>query len=332
MPEVLVNWPAQPEERDLIAASWPQDWTITYAADHAKAEIVAMATRFDAIAGQLTLDLLKAATGLKFMHVLGHGIDRLGEGELAKTLAARAIPIARANPAAITISEFVMMSLIALNRRLISVHENLAYRGEWSEKRLAERMKGGHGGEIYGRTLCIAGMGEIGRAIATKAKAFGMTVGGLTRNPQAYDAEALGLDFLGSLAAPEESLARSDHLVIALPLTPETENFLSAERLATMPRGSYLVNIGRAAMVDQDAMVAALETGQLAGAAIDVWPNEAARTYPHPRPIHHQNVIMTPHSCAITRESRVRAIEAVGENLRRHQAGRPLLNAAPLTI
>ena len=332
MLEVLVNWPAHPEEKDLIAAVWPREWAVVYSADHSKADILAMAGRFDAIAGQLTPELLAAATNLKFMHVLGHGIDRLGEGALAAALAARAIPIARANPAAITISEFVMMSLIALNRRLISVHENLAYRGEWSEKRLADRMKGGHGGEIYGRTLCVAGLGEIGRAIAARAKAFGMVVGGLTRNPGAYAPDALGIDFLGSLATPEECLSRSDHLVIALPLTPDTENFLSVERLAAMPRGSYLVNIGRAAMVDQDAMVTALETGDLAGAAIDVWPDESARTYPHPRAIHHHNVIMTPHSCAITRESRVRAIEAVGENMRRHQAGETLRNAAPLTL
>jgi phosphoglycerate dehydrogenase-like enzyme len=81
-------------------------------------------------------------------------------------------------------------------------------------------------------------------------------------------------------------------------------------------------------MVDQEALQAALESGKLAGAAIDVWPHEERKTYPSDFPIHHFNVIMTPHSCAITRESRVRAVLAVGENLRRSLNGEPLLNAS----
>lgn len=330
MPAILVNWPAQAEEIEHINSTWPTEWDVIYARDLSKPDLLARAGSIDVIAGQLNAELLAAAGDLKFVHVLGHGIDRLGEGELAVALRARAIPIARANPAAITISEFVLMSMIALNRRIIDVHQALAYRGEWSEARLARRMQGGHGGEIHGQTLCIAGLGEIGRAIAEKARAFGMKVGGLTRDPSGYDADALGLDFLGRLDAPEEALSRSDHLVLALPLTEGTRNFLSAERLAAMPKGSFLINIGRAAMVDQKAMFEALRSEQLAGAAIDVWPDEAAKGYPSPYPIHQFNVIMTPHSCAITRESRQRAIEAVGENLRRYGAGRPLLNAAPL--
>ncbi len=325
---VLANWPIQPEEEDLIAANWPAECTVVLANRAQPAELVARAGEFDVIAGQLSADLLRGATRLRLMHVLGHGIDRLGEGEVAQLLRERAIPIARANPAAITISEFVMMSLVALNRRLIQVHEALAYRGDWSQALLPGRLRGSLGGELHGSTLCIAGLGSIGQAIADRTRAFGMRVGALTRNPERYDAAARGLDFIGSLAEPEAFLAQSNHLVIALPLTPDTRNFLSAERIAAMPAGGYLVNIGRAAMVDQQAMHAALASGQLAGAAIDVWPNEADKTYPSPYPIHHYNVIMTPHSCAITRESRVRAIEAVGDNLRRLLAGQAPLNAS----
>jgi phosphoglycerate dehydrogenase-like enzyme len=325
---VLANWPIQPEEVALIEANWPADCTVVYSNRYKPDELVARAGEFDVIAGQLPIDILRGASKLRFVHVLGHGIDRLGEGEVAQILRDRAIPIARANPAAITISEFVLMSLVALNRRLIQIHEALAYRGDWSQHLLPGRLRGSMGGELHGTTLCIAGLGSIGRAIAHRAKAFGLRVGALTRNPQKYDAEALGLDFIGSLATPEPFLARSQHLVIALPLTNDTRTFLSAERLAAMPDQSFLINIGRAAMVDQKAMYEALASGKLAGAALDVWPNEAAKTYPSPYPIHHFNVIMTPHSCAITRESRVRAIEAVGENLTRTLRGEALLNAS----
>lgn len=330
MPTVLANWPAQPGEIELARFLWPGDWEIIDAKEHTSEELIALAVGFDVVVGRLSPELLRAADRLRFIHVLGHGVDRLGEGEVAAILRERKIPIARANPASITISEFVLMSMIALNRRLIDVHQSLAYRGDWSQARLRNRMNGAYGGEIYGQTLCIAGLGDIGKAIAEKAKALGMRGGALTRTPQSYNPDALGLDFLSGLDAPEESLARSDHLVTALPLTPETENFLSASRIATMRKGSFLINIGRSSMVDQKAMFEALSTGHLAGAAIDVWPDEESKTYPSAYPIHHFNVIMTPHSCAITKESRTRALEMVAENLRRSWYGQPLLNASPL--
>lgn len=325
---VLANWPVQPEEIDIIKASWPEECKIVFASQHPGADVLARAGEFDVIAGQLQVELLRDAHRLQLVHVLGHGIDRLGEGEVADILRTRAIPIARANPAAITISEYVLMSLIALNRRLIQVHEALAYRGDWSQHLLPGRLRGSLGGELHGTTLCVAGLGSIGQAIAERARAFGMRVGALTRRPDRYDAAELGLDFLGALDQPEPWLAQAQHIVIALPLNDSTRNFLNAERINVVPRGAFLVNIGRAAMVDQSAMHSALASGQLAGAAIDVWPNEADKTYPSPQPIHHFNVIMTPHSCAITRESRVRALETVGENIRRLLRGAPALNAS----
>ena len=325
---VLANWPVQPEEVDLIGSCWPAECNVVYGPEHQAEELVRRANEFDVIAGQVPVGLLRPASRLRFVHVLGHGIDRLGTGELADILRQRQIPIARANPAATTISEFVIMSLIALNRRLIRTHEALAYRGDWSRSLLPGRLRGSMGGELRGATLCIAGLGSIGQAIADRAMAFGMRVGALTRNPTRYNAEALGLDYLGSLSDPVPYLKEARHLVLALPLTDGTREFLSHERLHAMPEGSFLVNISRAGMVDQQAMHDALASGQLAGAAIDVWPNEEIRTYPSAQPIHHFNVIMTPHSCAITRESRIRAIDTIGENLRRYLRGEALKGAS----
>ncbi len=328
MLNVLANWPAQPEEREIIAASWPEGATVHYGQDLAPEELDRLLPEIDVIIGAANAPMLRRAERLKFIHVLGHGVDRLGEPETAAILRERGIPIARANPAAITISEFVVMSMVALTRSLIQIHEALAYRGDWSRSRLPGRMQGSLGGELHGATLTIAGLGSIGQEIAKRAKAFGMRVGALTRAPEKYDAAALGLDFLGRLDAPEAHLARTDHLVLALPANPDTRLFLSAERIAALKERSYLVNIGRASLVDQEAMVQALAMGRLAGAAIDVWPNEELRTYPSPQPIHHFNVIMTPHSCAMTRESRVRALQVAGANLERALRGEALVNAA----
>ena len=325
---VLANWPVQPEEIEVIRAEWPAACEVLFGPQLSEEELVAVAPTLDVIAGQVPAKPLEAATALRFIHVLGHGIDRLGEGAVAALLRERRVPIARANPAANTIAEYVVMSLIALNRRLIRIHEALAYRGDWSLDLLPGRLRGSMGGELEGTTLTIAGLGGIGQTIARRAAAFGMRVGALTRRPERYDADALGLAFVGSLDEPEEWLRRSNHLVIALPLTEGTRLFLNADRFATLPEGALLVNIGRAAMVDQKALFDALGSGRLAGAAIDVWPDEPARTYPSPYPIHHFNVIMTPHNCAVTRESRIRALRAVGENLRRSLEGLPLLDAS----
>lgn len=326
--KVLVNWPVEASELAIIEASWPAGCSVVIGNKTAPEELLKIAPELDVIVGDVPAALLHKATRVRLLHVMGHGIDKLGTGEVAQIIRARGLPIARSNPASITLAEFVIMAMVALNRRVLKLHEALAYRGQWSRDLVARRLDGSLGGELYGASLLIAGMGGIGQEIGKRARAFGMRVGALTRRPASYDAAAHGLDFIGALAEPEPWLARADHLVLALPLTDETRNFLSAERFAAMKAGSFLINIGRSAMVDQTALVQALGSGRLAGAAIDVWPNEELRTYPSPTPIHHFNVIMTPHTSAITRESRVRAITLVGENLQRLMNGEPLLNLA----
>jgi phosphoglycerate dehydrogenase-like enzyme len=316
---VLASWAALPAERELVTSMW-RGCEILFASDFSRQELEARAPSVDVIvAGKLPLWTAVAATNLKFVHVLGHGIDQFCDDDVRQLLLERRTPIVRANPAAIPIAEFVIMSMIALNRRLIRQHEALAYRGDWSKDLMRDRLEGSMGGELSGSTLCIVGLGSIGMAIAERARAMGMKVGALTRDP-ARHANA-SLDFVGGLSQPDEWLARSKHIVLALPLTGSTQNFLDAERLSRLPRGGFLVNVGRSGLVDHSALYAALASGQLAGAAIDVWDDEQAKGYPSRYPLHQFNVVMTPHSTALTREARLRAFGTVGESIARFAAG-----------
>lgn len=320
----LANWRIQPEERELIVKHWPSELRVVFRTDMNAADLEIRAHEFQVIVGEAPVELLRSATGLRLLHVLGHGIDALEHGETAEILRSRNVCIASAKPASGPIAEYAIMSLIALNRRLMPIHHALAYHGDWSEDLVYDRMRGSLGGEIEGSTLCILGFGAIGKAIAKKAKSLGMRVGALTNRPHLHNVDADLLDYIGHLKDAPHYLASSHHLVVALPLTDQTRGLVSRQLLQRMPQRSFLVNIARSEIVDLEAVVEALELGRLAGAAIDVWPNQLKGSYPSRLPLHQFNVIMTPHYSGNTLESRRRAIITIGDNLRRFLANQPI--------
>jgi phosphoglycerate dehydrogenase-like enzyme len=177
--------------------------------------------------------------------------------------------------------------------------------------------------ELSGQTLAIVGTGAIGTAIAERAAAFGMRVLGVRRSaaglvlPQGFSA-------MVSIAAIDTALRDADHAVITLPLTAETRKLFATDRLAAMKRGAYLYNVGRGGVVDQDALLAALRSGQLAGAGLDV-------TEPEPLPAesplwHEPGVILTAHSSGLTPRSFERYQALLVDNMRRFERGEEPLN------
>ena len=164
------------------------------------------------------------------------------------------------------------------------------------------------------QTLGIVGLGAIGAEIARRAGAFGMKVLAVDPvNPAAWTMERL-----------PELLGASDYVVIAAPHTPKTERLFDAGRLEQMKRGSRLINIGRGAIVDLAALVKALESGHLGGAALDVFEVE-------PLPRGHAlwkapNVIITPHIAGTSPRIAERHLGVIVENVRRFAAGEPLMN------
>ncbi len=170
----------------------------------------------------------------------------------------------------------------------------------------------------------IMGLGTLGGDAARKLRALGFRVAGWSRTPKALD----GIETFSGPEALFPFLARTDILVCLLPLTPATQGLINARTLAALPRGAYLINAARGGHVVEEDLLAALDAGQISGAALDVF-----RTEPLP-PDHpfwtHPKVIVTPHVASITIPRSV--APQVVENLARLREGRPLLNVVDVSV
>jgi phosphoglycerate dehydrogenase-like enzyme len=178
-------------------------------------------------------------------------------------------------------------------------------------------------------TMGIVGMGAIGREIARRARAFGMSVRGVDRFPARVDAPE-GVEAVVGIGEMPEVLGWSDFVVIATPQTPETTGWFDAKMLAHLRPSTYLINIGRGAIVVLDDVVAALRAGRLAGAALDVYEVE-------PLPADHPlwdfpNVILTPHTAGYSPVIASRHLATLVENVGRFARGEPLINVVEKSL
>jgi phosphoglycerate dehydrogenase-like enzyme len=169
---------------------------------------------------------------------------------------------------------------------------------------------------LHGRTLCVVGLGDIGRAIGRAAAALGMRVIGVSRSGR----RAPGVAAAVPLGGLRRALGEADFVVLVLPLTAETRGLVGARELAAMRPGAWLINVARGAVVDEAALAAALDAGRLGGAVLDVFATE-------PLPEEHpwwgrENVVVTPHIAGPDYAEELTAV--FNDNLRRFLAGRRL--------
>jgi D-3-phosphoglycerate dehydrogenase / 2-oxoglutarate reductase len=242
---------------------------------------------------KVTRRLLEAAPRLRWVARAGAGLDNI-DVAAATERGVGVLNVPGAN--AVAVAELTFGLLLSLLRRIPAADASVR-RGEWDKSRFMGR-------ELRGKTLGIVGLGKIGSAVAQRARAFEMTCVG--HDPlvpddklRAMDVEPLALDDL---------LDRSDVVTLHVPLSPETKGMIGAAEIARMPRGAILVNAARGGLVDEAPLLAALESGALSGAALDVFAGEPPKDSPllaHPR------VVLTPHIGAAT----VEAQEAVGEEI-----------------
>ena len=219
---------------------------------------------------------------------------------------------------AITIAEHTMGVMLQFSRRLAQCVEDQR-NAVWRRRQLWEATPTLE--ELYGKTLCIVGMGMIGSEIARRAHAFGMHVLGLRKN------SALKPDGVDWIYPPEmfdEILPSVDYLVIAAPSTEETKGMVGRPQFDRMKRSAFLVNIARGEIVDQDALIDALNNDRIAGAGLDVF-------VPDPLPDGHplystKNLIITPHVSGISPMLWRRVMDIWIENIHRFLAGKPLIN------
>ena len=180
-------------------------------------------------------------------------------------------------------------------------------------------------GTLEGKTLCIIGLGNIGGAVAQRARPFGMRIVGVKRSVREDDA---AWDYADELYTNEELrdvLSEADYVVATLPGTPETHHLIDETAIRAIKPGAYFVNIGRGSVVEEAALVEALKDGRLSGAALDVFETEPL---PEESPLWKmEGVIVSPHSTDMVPEIvNERQTRLFCENLRRYLAGEELLN------
>lgn len=212
------------------------------------------------------------------------------------------------------LAEFCVMAMLGASRGLFLMRD-LQARKQW------ERFAGT---DLAGRTLVIFGHGSIGREVGRLARAFGMRVIGVKRSVTNEDPAAHHVDELHASVAFKSLLPRAEFVVLAAPHTNETERVMGAGEFESLPRGAFLINIGRGALVDESAMVEALRSGHLGGAALDVFATEPL---PQDSPLWTMpNVLVSPHSASTSDRENGRLTDLFCLNLRSFLAGEPLRN------
>ncbi|GAB3384919.1 2-hydroxyacid dehydrogenase [Amycolatopsis echigonensis] len=226
-----------------------------------------------------------AGPGLKIVANVAVGYDNVEVSALAE----RGVVVAN-TPGVLTdaTADLTFGLLLAVSRRLGEGERLLRARQPWSFH-LGFLLGSG----LQGKTLGIVGLGQIGRAVATRAAAFGMRV--------VYSGRSAKPDFDGEFVSFDELLRRSDFVSLHCPLTPETRHLIDADALRTMKPSAYLVNTTRGPVVDESALADALEAGEIAGAALDVFEKEPDV---EPRLLNRDDVVLTPHLGSATVETR----------------------------
>jgi phosphoglycerate dehydrogenase-like enzyme len=270
---------------------------------------------------------LSEAPGLRWVQLFSAGADHL----LGKPIMDSDIPITSSSGIhAIPLAEYAFASMLMFARKF---HQMGRFQSEhhWPKRRW-RILKGG---ELWGATLGIVGYGSIGQRIGQLARCFGMRVLALKRSPHLPPQGKYLLDGVGDLGlaiperifAPQDArlmLARCDFVVVVVPSIPETHGLIGQEELRAMPSHSYLLDISRGRVVDEDALLRALTEGWIAGAGRDVFSQEPL---PQDSPFWDlPNFILTPHIGGNSVRYDDRVVDVFCQNLNRYLEKEPLLN------
>jgi phosphoglycerate dehydrogenase-like enzyme len=257
-------------------------------------------------------DLPARAPRLKWVQTSGSGVGAWMQG--LGLVDSDVVVTNAAGIHAVPLAEFVLLAMLYFAKRIPKVLDDRAAR-RWDRFALQN---------LRGKTLGVVGLGAVGPEVARLAGAFGMRVLGAKRSVQGADPRALHVERLYPLAELRALLGESDYVTLILPLTAETTGLIGEAELAAMKPGAVLINIARGAVIDEAALLRALDSGHLAGAALDVFSKEPL---PPDSPFwDHPKVLLTPHSMSTAFEENAVLADLFCDNLRRYLAGEPLRN------
>jgi phosphoglycerate dehydrogenase-like enzyme len=309
----FTEWRPKPAVAEAIRKRWPQMRVLHLPNYDRLAEELPDTDIF--VGYSLRAEQLKEGKKLKWIHSTAAGVAQLMYPEL------RDSGIMVTNPSGIfsvPMAEHTLGLLLALARNFPdSVREQDQSR--WAQQQIWDKPQ--HLTELNGKVLLIVGFGSIGREVAKRAKAFEMRVWGVTRSGEGDRTHA---EKIFSAAKLHEALPDADYVLISAPETAETKHLIGTAQIARMKPGARLINVGRGSLLDENALVQALESGALGGAALDV-----AQTEPLPAesPLWKApNLFITPHTSGVSDRLWERQASILIELLERWFDGRELFN------
>lgn len=253
----------------------------------------------------IALSIIKSPN-LRWLHTFSAGVDN----PFFQQLLHRGVRLSNSTGAtASPIAQTAILYMLALSRNVRAWMQHQDAR-EWERHEFVE---------LDGARLAVIGMGPIGCEIARLGVALNMDVEAIRRTPTGTEpCTTHGFDSL------DDVLSRADWVAVALPLTDDTHQLFNADRLARMKMGAHFINVGRGELVEEPALISALQSGRIAGAGLDVF---AVEPLPLDSPLWSMpNVIITPHSSGASPNSALRAEKLFVENFRRYLAAEPLIN------
>lgn len=258
-------------------------------------------------------EYLDQLPNLKFIKLLTAGYNQINLEDIKN----RGIQLAYAKDVfSIQIAEDVIAKILTFNRRLPAYYENMK-RNEWIFEKVDY--------ELYNSTVGIIGAGSIGTEVAIRLKAFGCHILGYRRskvNDMSFD------ELFHDRKGLESLLQRSDYVVIALPLSEHTKHFIGEVEFKLMKSSALIINVARGEVIDQDALIHALENSTIRGAGLDVTTPEPL---PKDRPLWHaKNIFITPHQASASPKMQERLVNEVIQTLCNYFEGKPLMNLVSL--
>ncbi len=273
-------------------------------------ELLEVVARFDAIVvrarTRVDSEVISRGKKLKVIARAGVGTDNI---DVDAATQRGVLVVNSPDPSITSVAEHTFGLLLSICRRICTADRGLR-EGRWLKNELI-------GKEIEGKTLGIVGLGRIGTKVATMAKAFGLSI--LATDPYASKSYA---DRYGAELVPlDELLRRSDFVTLHVPLTESTRHLIGSEEISRMKSGAIIVNTSRSEVVDEDALLEALEEGRISGAALDVFQPKNL-----PRFARLDNVVLTPHLGASTVEAQSQIAELIAIEVVDALEGRPTKN------
>jgi glyoxylate reductase len=315
-PKVLATRPLFPSARAILENTfdveyWPAQEKIP------RAELLQRVAEKDALICLLTEkvdeELLAAAPKLRIVCTVSVGYDHIDVAACTR----RHVMVAN-TPGVLdeTTADLAWALLMAIARRVVE-GDAWMRTGTWPGWELNQLL----GGDVYGKTLGVMGFGRIGRRVARRALGFQMRVLYQNRTRAPIEVES---ELHAELAGLDRLLRESDFVTLHVPLNAETHHLISAEAFAKMKPTAYLINTARGPVVDEAALVRALEEKKIAGAALDVYENEPKA---HPALLSRRDVILAPHIGSATIDTRTKMAAMAAENAAAFFAGRRPPNA-----